>query len=94
MVTYEPLPFLNTLDIANLLEEDYVLLSQRPKIFLNPTTNEGGEMELPFFWTGNYLDVTERDWDRMGEITLSSLNPLRHASGNTIRHHYGVCLYD
>jgi hypothetical protein len=83
MVTYEPLPFLNTLDIANLLEEDYVLLSQRPKIFLNPTTNEGGEMELPFFWTGNYLDVTERDWDRMGEITLSSLNPLRHASGET-----------
>lgn len=81
MVTYEPLPFLNALNLGNLLEEDYVLRSQRPKIFLNPTTNEGGEMELPFFWSGNYMDITERDWDRMGEITLSSLNPLKHASG-------------
>lgn len=81
MVTYEPVPYLNTLGLGNLLEQDYVLRSQRPKIFLNPTTNEGGEMELPFFWLQNYLDITERDWDRMGEISLSSLNPLKHASG-------------
>lgn len=81
MCSYEPVPDFNDLSLGNLTERDYVLFSQRPKIFLNPTTNEGGSMHLPFFWYNNYLNIPASEWDQMGEITLSAIAPLLHASG-------------
>lgn len=62
---------------------DNVNLSQLPKIFLDPTLSQGGEMILPFFWYANYLDIVNQDWRQMGEIILRSLAPLKHANGAT-----------
>lgn len=62
---------------------DNVNLTQLPKIFLDPTLSQGGEMTLPFFWYANYLDITNDDWTQMGEIILRSLTPLKHANGAT-----------
>jgi len=85
MVSYEPLPFLNETSKRNEFEVDFIEYSQRPKMFLNPTSNEGGTMALPFFWPQNFMNIPAKDWDDMGEITLSELAPLRHAMG-TVQH--------
>lgn len=60
--------------------QDAVLTSQKPRIFLDPATSEGGTMCLPFLWDKNALDIIQSDWRRMGELTLRSLNTLRHAN--------------
>lgn len=62
---------------------DNVNLSQLPKIFLDPTLSQGGEMELPFFWHQNYLSIPDSEWDQMGTLILRSLTPLKHANGAT-----------
>jgi hypothetical protein len=69
-----------TVDRA-FVTQDSVGASQRPHIFLDPTTCAGGEMELPFFWYKDYLNVVAGDWDLMGEINIRQLNAL--ASTNT-----------
>jgi hypothetical protein len=81
MLAYEPLFQDSDLGYPLSQERDYVPLSQRPHILLNPTSCEGGTMHLPFFWYKNYLSIPERDWDNMGEILVIPLNPLLHASG-------------
>jgi len=84
MVSYNPVKFQDKLDLANAFTHDYVLLSQRPHILLNPTTNEGGEMKLPFFYYFNYMNIPRKEWDDMGEILISNLNSLFHASGEDV----------
>jgi hypothetical protein len=81
MVSYEPLATSNQLPLSNFLFSDFILRSQRPKLLLNPTTNEGGTMDLPFMFPKNYMSIPNSEWDDMGEISLSDLNPLEHASG-------------
>jgi hypothetical protein len=81
MLAYEPLPQYNDLSEPIITLRDYVPYSQRPHILLNPTSSEGGTMELPFFWYKNYMSIPERDWDNMGQFALIPLNPLLHASG-------------
>lgn len=61
--------------------QDIVQASQRPHIYLDPTTSQGGSMSLPFFWYRNALNIPREDWRNMGEITLSTLAPLKHANG-------------
>lgn len=81
LCSYEPMHNQNQLDIGGLVAKSLIPLSQRPHVLLNPTTNEGGTMELPFVWYHNYLNIPENEWSEMGEIAISALNPLRHASG-------------
>lgn len=50
LVSYKPLPNEDTIDnlrYGNAL--DIVQRSQRPHIFLDPSTSQGGELHLPFF---------------------------------------------
>jgi len=82
MVGYNPLDsFDETSGFAGLISQDLVQLSQRPHIFINPTTSEGGDMELPFFWHKNYLSIPNEEWDQMGKIFFRTINNLRHANG-------------
>jgi hypothetical protein len=67
--------------VSSLVTGPNVQLSQCPKIFLNPTTNSGGEMILPFFWHRDYVDVTGAQLDDLGEIVLRDLTGLKHANG-------------
>lgn len=60
------------------------IVSQRPKVFMNPSTNEGGEMVLPFFHLENYIDVTtDIGFSEMGRLHINSYDVLRHANAGT-----------
>lgn len=62
---------------------DVIQASQRPHIYLNPTTSEGGSIVLPYFYPKNALSIPDQEWRRMGTIDLKSINVLRHANGST-----------
>lgn len=82
IASYRPLKIYDNLGRTSFENSDLDMIaaSQRPFIFLNPTTSEGGEMELPFFYYGNYLQVTLSEWKVMGEIWLAAINPMYHAN--------------
>lgn len=84
LVSYEPLHQFKsvvaqpgTSDILN------VIYSQRPHITLDPTTSEGGELMLPFFWHKNWLSIPDNDFSYVGELSITSLAPLEHYNGGT-----------
>lgn len=60
---------------------NFILNSQKPHVFLNPTTSEGAELHLPFFWLQNALDIVGNDMFKMGTLTFQGLNNLKHANG-------------
>ena len=62
-------------------KEDIVAASQQPHIYLDPTTSQGGDMILPFFWYYNALSIPESEWRSMGLMTVRALNDLKHANG-------------
>jgi hypothetical protein len=66
--------------IRNFLEVDMVQASQRPHIFINPSTNSGGEMVLPFFYNHNYASLPRLDYRDLGEMYLKSFQDLQHAN--------------
>lgn len=77
----QPLPFLDNITKFEVgTRADFVQASQRPHVYLNPTTCEGGELVLPFFFYKNTLDITRAEWRDMGAVTVASMNPLRHAN--------------
>jgi hypothetical protein len=84
LASYKPLP---NLDSTTLLRPgvaaDFVEATQRPHVFLNPTESQGGELFLPFFTPLNMLDVAGQGWEDMGQVTISTLQPLKHANGAT-----------
>lgn len=62
---------------------DMVQRSQMQKIFIDPTTSTGGDMVLPFFHAGDYLDIVGAEWRWMGYVNMFALNLLKHANGGT-----------
>lgn len=84
LVSYVPLPDDDDYTIQRgLVPADLVEASQRPHIYLNPTTSTGGTLCLPFLWPKDSLSIPDADWDNLGNITLQELNQLRHANGGT-----------
>jgi len=65
----------------NFISQDLIQASQKPHIFLNPTKNTGGQLDLPFFFPKNYMSISSADWYDMGEIVISSFGNLLHANG-------------
>lgn len=82
--SYNPLPNEDefTVDRA-FFTQDLIGASQRPHFYLDPTTSQGGEMVLPFFWRHNALSIPDEDWREMGQCILQSMQPLKHANGAT-----------
>lgn len=79
-------PFNNTsYDTLSLTTNiaDITQWSQRPKIFIDPTTSMGGEMIIP------YHDLVNNSWVQntgigfLGTIWMRSINLLQHANGGT-----------
>jgi hypothetical protein len=59
-----------------------VHLTQKPHIWVLPPNNQGGELELPFFYNRNWLDITSAaDLQAMGEIELFEVQSLQNANG-------------
>lgn len=82
--SYIPLPDEDdfTVDRA-FFEQDIVQASQRPHLYLDPTTSQGGDMVLPYFWYDNYLSIPQAEWRQMGDIIIHTLQGLKHANGAT-----------
>lgn len=64
-------------------EVNLVMASQRLKIFVDPTTNQGGELHLPMLLQSNAFSIPLSDWDEQGRIYLREVVALKHANGGT-----------
>lgn len=60
--------------------QDVVGLSQKPHVWLDPSSNSGGQIDCPFFFSKNYMSITAGDGLAMGSLYLHSTQPLRHAN--------------
>jgi hypothetical protein len=82
MVSY--LPFSKIDDqtrTSALVARNKISLSQLPRIFLDPTLSEGGEMTLPFFFPREYISLTgQSDINRPGSLHFTELEGLKHAN--------------
>lgn len=57
---------------------------QRPHIWLDASTSQGGELALPFFHQQDCLDIqNSTEFANMGKLWVKSMTPLRHANGST-----------
>lgn len=63
--------------------EDVVAASQRPHVYLDPTTSQGGTLTLPFVWYNNALKIPNQEWRDMGDIIIHGMQNLKHANGAT-----------
>lgn len=63
--------------------EDVVAASQRPHVYLDPTTSQGGTLTLPFVWYENALSIPDQEWREMGDIIIHGMQNLKHANGAT-----------
>lgn len=87
--TYCPLQDINgTTIIPDALGNELMLHSQRPKCWIFPQTCQGGELELPFFYHKNWLNLTSAaDLRAMGTITpclFAQLNSCNGVTGTSI----------
>lgn len=82
IASYLPFDVHDTLSVnAILVPEDIVQASQTPHVYLDPTTSQGGELKLPFFWYRNYFNIPTSEWSEMGTLYVRSINALKHANG-------------
>ncbi len=87
--TYCPLQDINgTTIIPDTAGNELILYSQRPKCWIFPQTCQGGELELPFFYHKNWLNITSAaDTKAMGTITpclFAQLNSCNGVTGTSI----------
>lgn len=84
MVDYVPLPSLDTsMDFTLTTLGNAVAASNRQHLYLDPTTSMGGEMELPFIWPNDNVNVTFGDIASLGSLYLRELVQLKHANAAT-----------
>jgi hypothetical protein len=88
IVTYQPMKHEDAIQYNTAMNLqptrlDWIIKSQRPHLYLNPTDSQGGEMVLPFVWRENYLDLTVKSLSMLGILECYALNPLRHATEST-----------
>lgn len=63
---------------------DLVPFSQTPGVYLEPQNMTTSEMELPFLWPHNWLEITKNsDFVSMGVLTLTEYATLASANGAT-----------
>lgn len=82
-MAYTPLKGYTGENIASTANEIF-LWSQRPKVWIYPQTCQGGELELPFFYHKNWLDITDAQTLRnMGDINPCIYANLASSNGLT-----------
>lgn len=86
LMSYQPLHTVDTvskLTRATVVYNDFIELTQRPHVYIDPTMDQGATMSLPFFWYKNWLNIVDSEWTNMGQMRLDIMVPLRHANGGT-----------
>lgn len=63
-------------------EVNNISASQRLKVFLDPSTNQGGELALPMILQENCFRVSTASWNVQGVCHLREFAPLKHANGS------------
>lgn len=83
-MNYFPNPGLTPTNWYGTTTNPLIALSQCPHIMLYPQTCSGGEMDLPFFYHKNYLDLTlSSAMLNMGSITFQEYVGLSLANGGS-----------
>lgn len=84
IAAYKPLPTYDNFTVnRGFFNVDVIGASQKPHIYLDPTTSMGGSMVLPFFYFRNALTIPNSEWNEMGRIDLKAMQQLKHANGAT-----------
>jgi hypothetical protein len=78
---YSGFTSLGTQPIGNL--ETVMQMSQRPHVYLDPTTCTGGELIVPFFHRYNAIDLIQEEAPGMGALHTYIVYTLAHANGAT-----------
>lgn len=60
-----------------------ILGTQRMKVFLDPSEGMGAEMVLPFVWPYDAMDLSNGDFNNLGNLFYTDLNTLKHANAAT-----------
>lgn len=82
LAAYNPLHRTDDFTVTRaFFKQDLIQASQRPHVYLDPTTSQGGSLTLPFFWYKNALSIPAEDFNDMGEMVITEMVPLKHANG-------------
>lgn len=82
IASYLPLPEVdNFTRNRSIYPQDIIACSQRPHVYLDPTTSQGGSLCLPYVYFNNALRIPQMDWRKMGEMNIRTINELKHANG-------------
>jgi hypothetical protein len=84
LMNYRPMTGLNSTTVItdSVSHREFVCLSQRPHIWIEPQNSSGGELTLPFVWHKNYLRTsTLLDFTHMGSLSFVVVNVLQSANG-------------
>jgi hypothetical protein len=78
------LPFQQTdmqTSYSTLVPLNRIPMSQCPHVFLDPTTSQGAQLTLPFFYYADYVDLQNSDQIRnLGSLLFYQIAPLKHAN--------------
>jgi len=58
-------------------------LTSLPHILLDPSTSQGGVLDIPYLHHYNSYDIPKSDWLGRSQILVRALTPLGHLAGNT-----------
>lgn len=84
MLSYSPLVNNNDFLVTRpIVAEDNIQLSQRPHIFIDPTTSQGGEMVLPFVFPYNAVNLPNGEFTSLGQLYITQLAALQHIQSGT-----------
>lgn len=80
-MVYDPLV---TDRLHPISSKDMIVLSQAPGVYMAPQNTSVVEMELPFVWPGNWLNISKAaEFLNMGELQFNVFNQLKSANGVT-----------
>lgn len=84
LVDYRPLPDDRPFD-APMTDSSLYLVqaTQRPHLFIDPTTSTGGEFLLPYFYPKNWIELPTGEYNRLGRLNFTVPQLLQHSNGTT-----------
>lgn len=65
----------------SLVSQDLISASQRPHIFIDPTTSSGGVITCPFFNEFDAVSIPDATFAILGDINVMTMSQLKHANG-------------
>jgi hypothetical protein len=78
---YRYFPFLDAYGMPTIGRGRSCIISQLPRMLINPTNSSGGEMVIPFHHFQDFIDLSTDSFEDMGELEFDVLAALQHLSG-------------